>query len=377
MQITLQADVLNHIINIVAKASRQKATGVGTDNIIIKVSKQTIEFIGTDLEIQAIARLPYKAEKTGEVAVPAQSFSQYIATLDESDKVTLSVEKGYLNVETSGGKAKFNIAEVKDLTHFDVSKLKLFAQIRIQEISEVIRKTVFSALKGDDTRPVLTGVFFDGSSKKLTTVALDTFRMSVYNTNVAVEDAHSFVVTYRALQLLDKVIKDSFLANVLGAEQVEILVNNDLSLVAFKFGEIIIFVKTIEGTYPDYKSIIPKDFKIQGEVDTQSFAKALRRVGVFAQNSLTKEIVFELLQDKIKLFSRAQENGESTQEIQASFDGDQLPLKVGFQFRFLQEFLSSIDSESIEIKLNDAMSPVVFLSKGNKKFLHIIMPLKL
>ena len=377
MKLSVQADVLNHIVSIVAKAAKPKATGLGAENIRIKIDKDKTVFTGTDLELQINAILPIKSEDVGEIAIPAQSFSQYLATLGESEKIDLEVKDAYLVVKTGSSTARFNIVKVKDFPVIEQTGMTKFAEVSVETMLEVIKHTVFAALKGDETRPVLNGVFFDGNKDFLTMVALDTFRMSVHKTKIKPEKPASFSITYRALLLLEKVLRDNFLANIIGEEKISILVNNEISLVAFKFGDLIMYVKVIEGTYPDYSSIVPAEFKVKGEVKVSDLTQALRRVGVFAQNSITKQVIFKIHEDSLVLTSEAQENGNTEQPIPASFTGEGLPLKIGFQYKFISEFVTSINKDNVSMKAIDSMSPVAFQEKGNSSYIHIIMPLKI
>ena len=377
MKLTFQADVLNHIVAVVAKATKPKDTGIGAENIRIKVDKDKTIFTGTDLEIQLNATVPLKSEQTGEVAIPAQSFSQYLATLGEADKVELEVQDSYLVVKAGNGTARFNVANTKDFPVIEEENLSIFAELPVEEMLKLIKHTVFAALKGDETRPVLNGIFFDGNKEVLTAVSLDTFRMSVHKTKEKPKTKGSFSVTYRALVLLERILRDSLLANIIGDQKITILINKDISLVAFKYGDIVLYVKVIEGTYPDYSSIIPVDFKVSGTVNVPAFMTALRRVGVFAQNSITKQVIFDIREDTLILSSEAQENGDSQQSVAAKFKGEGLPLKIGFQYKFIIEFLNSVDSGSIEIKAINPMSPVLFKPQDDKSYVHVIMPLKL
>ena len=379
MKLTLQADVLNHIVGIVAKAVRSKSTGIGLENILIQVEKDKINFIGTDMEMQVTASLPFKADKTGEILLPAGSFSQYIATLDEATKVELNATDSYLVLKAEGGTARFNVLSNNDFNLIHEDKLSVFAEINPEQMLTAIKKTVFATLKGDETRPILTGVYFDSNDSKLTLAGLDTFRMSVFKfQDVQTKKDLKFVVTYRALQLLEKILRDSFLTSVLGAEKLVIKINKDASLVAFVFGDITLYVKTIEGSYPDYAAIIPVNFAVTGDVNAMEFSKALRKVGVFAQNSITKQILLKFYEDKLELSSESQENGDSKQVVTAHFSGKDMPLEIGFQYKFLFEFLNSIDADEVVIKAVDNLSPVVFAEKGNEdNYVHIIMPLKI
>ena len=377
MKLSVQADVLNHIVSVVAKAAKPKATGLGAENILIKIDKDKTVFTGTDLELQINAILPIKSGEIGEIAIPAQSFSQYLATLGEADKIDLEVKDSYLVVKTGGSTARFNIIKIKDFPVIEQSDMTKFAELSVDDMLEIIKHTVFASLKGDETRPVLNGIFFDGNKEHLTAVALDTFRMSVHKTQIKPAKPVSFTITYRALFLLEKVLRDNFLANIIGEDNITILVNNEVSLVAFKFGDLILYVKVIEGTYPDYSSIVPADFKIKGHVPVADLTQALRRVGVFAQSSITKQVIFKVKEDSLVLSSEAQENGNTEQPISAKFKGEGLPLKIGFQYKFISEFVASISKDDVSIKAIDSMSPVAFQEKGNESYIHIIMPLKI
>lgn len=377
MQLSIQAEILSKIVSIVEKATKPKHTLPELATILIEVGKDKTEFTATDMEMQLSASLPIGSSQGGKVAVYAQAFARYIATLDPQDQVELEIKDKYLVVKSRGSQARFNTVDPEKFPKMQVPALKDFVAVDRVVLADALTKTLFATLKGDDTRPVLGGVYFDGSEKTLVLVALDTFRMSVFDTKVDVKDKQSFVAPFKPLSLFEKIIKDAFISGLFGDEDVKIAVSADLTLLELRFGQMVVHTKLIEGSYPDYKAILPSEFNVVGSVETAPFNGALRRIGIFAQQAIGRQVLFTVKEEELVLSAVAQESGEGIESVPGKFEGKDLPLKIGFQYKFLTEFLSVIDADQIEMRFIDPISTAVFLPKGDERFLHIIMPLKL
>ena len=235
-----------------------------------------------------------------------------------------------------------------------------------EEMMNALSKVLF-AVSNDETRPILTGVLCFSQRNKVFFVSTDGFRLSrkTFKMNNA--------------GVINKVIipKPAF-AELKGLieEEDEIKIFNDIknNQVTFKVDNSILSTRVIQGDFPDYEKIIPKESSLKVDLDKNDLLQAVKLSSVFAKDS-SNVIKLSIGNGFIEISAESQYFGSQKTKINAKTEGKKM--EIGFNYKFLQEFLQAIEGDDILMKFIDPNSPGLFLDPGDKDFLHLIMPVKL
>jgi DNA polymerase-3 subunit beta len=147
----------------------------------------------------------------------------------------------------------------------------------------------------------------------------------------------------------------------------------------FEIADTILSSRIIEGEFPDFEKIIPKETKIKVNLDKEDFLQAVKLASIFARDS-ANVVKISLNEGKISLLAESSATGSQKKEIEAKVESS-IPQNeefvVAFNYRFLEEYLGAVKGDSIQMELSDPNAPALFLDPGDNDFLHIIMPIRL
>ena len=378
MDFFIDSELLAGYINILGKIIKAKSNLPILGNLYIKAEKNTIKLIGTDLEVQMVATLDAKVKNPGETTVNANLFIQYVNSLKGKGELHVFQDKNTLFVEADGSSASFATRAPEDFPLFEEYAYTELFSIKSAKFTQMVDKTIFSCAK-DDIRPILTGINVEVKDGILTFVSLDTFRLSLIKTDDINQSGENsqFVVPAEAMATAVKVVRDSLVASFADSDLLNVQVSKDKNFMRFSFANVVVFSRLLEGEYPNYKDIIPTDFKLDITIKRDELITALRRVGVFAQNAISQRVVLEFADSNVTLSSVVPELGSVTETVKLETEVKE-KFKIAFQLRFLLEIINLIDDENIIMKGINKLSPVMFMQPSLKdSFLHLLMPLKL
>lgn len=367
----LSSDLMSHL-NAVGRVLGSKNAMPILENFLFKVEGSTLTITASDGDTTMITSLPLlNAEGSGAFVVPAKTILDPLKEMPQQ-QISIEVDNGNYEVivNYTSGKYNFignNAAEYPVLKALEDSA-KSF-EINPQALLNGIQSTIF-ATADDDLRPVMNGIFFDIKADRLTFVSSDSKKLvRLINTNTAPGFESSFILPKRPANLLKGIIsKDMALCTV----------SFDSKSCRFQLGDYELSCRLIEGRYPRYEAVIPKNNRNRMIIDRQSFISALRRMSVFS-NSSTNQVKFDLSTNTLTI--SAQDVDYSTSGIESlmcSYDGT--PMSIGFRANFLIEILNVINASEIELLLSDParaglVAPVQ--NEEGEELLMLIMPMVL
>jgi DNA polymerase-3 subunit beta len=249
------------------------------------------------------------------------------------------------------------------------------ARLEPELLREVISQVVFAAAT-DDSRPVLAGVQVRIEGARLTMAAADGFRLSVRNADLS-EPAGgevNIIVPARALNELARTVADQ-------PGPVEITVTPTRNQALFRAGNIDFVSRLIDGAFPDYRQIIPKEYATRTVMDTQEFLSATKRASYFARDNadIIKLTLSpsngDLKPANVTIAANAAEVGDNASELDASIEGE--PGQIAFNVRYLGDVLTVVKSGQVALETQTPSSPGVVRPVGNLDFTHVIMPMHL
>lgn len=368
MEIKVNQSKLRKALSVVSRvASNGRNAMPILTNVLLEVSKNQLILTATNLELAIVENIGVEVIKEGKITVPARLLADFVANLPKNEDVIIKEKDGKLLVNAGRYKSTINTMNAEDFPELpDIDeKSSVIYRIEKEKFQKSISQ-VLVAVSNDMTRPILTGVFFNTSGDSLYVAATDGYRLVDKKILDKVESEVKAVIPAPALQEVQKSISED-------TEEIEILFAE--TQVRFRLDEIEITSKLIDGSYPDYKQLIPKDTEINLILDKIALERMTRVAALFAQNS-SGSIICEAIKDenKFRVSAVASEVGENNSDIDIKDiekDG-----KVILNSRFLLDALNSTEEKNIEFCFSGNLSPVVIRGENNDKYVHIIMPLK-
>lgn len=326
--------------------------------VLFELTDQDLSLTTTDLELTTRVRLPLTGE-AGKVLVPARLLADIVRSLP-SDEVELLADNG--TVRIAGGRARF---EVRSLPPEDFPKVDAPTGGRTLSLDGATLGTAFAqvtpAASRDETRPVLTGVLFEGRGDELRIVATDSYRLAVRSVEAPGAGDTKVLVPARAVSEVGRL-----------ADGGEIDIEISSSQVGFAVGDASIQSRVIEGEFPGYERLLPDDQPNELRISKDSFIESLKRVAVLAQDATP--IFLELSEERIRITCHAQGLGEAAEDVDGAYSGEEL--RAAFNAQYLEAGVAAARSEEVSIDFTEAQRPALIHAPGDRDFVYLLMPIR-
>lgn len=366
MKINCEQNSLSLALSLVNRAVSPNNTLPVLNNILLKAEGKKLFLSATNLEIAISASFDADVENEGSLTVPAKVFASYVALLTDKE-VKLSVANGNtLVVQSKGSNTKIkgiSSEEFPTLPKLDKPDVFTFP---VKKMLEALPQVSFSA-STNISRPVLTGIFWQIKGSTIKIAGTDSYRLSE-KTIVLEKDPGldlNFIVPSKTIQELEKILsstsEDTFEARVSKGQ------------IMFKVDGVEIMSRLIEGNFPDYEKILPKESKTKSVVSTDDFILALKKVSIIVREN-NNNVRLKIQKDGITISSDETQVGQGSTDISATSEGD--PIETALNAQYLLDVLSHLKCEKANLGLNDELSPVMVTPGSGGDYLHIIMPLK-
>ena len=358
---------LGHAQGIIEK----KAALPILSNILIEAKNSKIKITATDLDIIYSEEVPTKSiEKEGSTTTSATILYDILRKLDSNSEVKFFSEN-INKLKIISGNSKFNLLCISPdnfpLSEEDI-KQNTF-EVPSEKILKLLNKTKVS-ISNDETRHYLNGIFMHTTESNgksyLTGVATDSHRLS--SSSMSMENSGKF----KSFILPKKTVFQ--LCSLLEESDEKILLYSGDTKIQFKIGNSKITSKIIDGKFPDYQKVVPKNNSKILSVNTKDLINSVERV-ITVSIDRKESVKITLDKDNIQLFVNSSSSGEGNEILKASYNSE--PLTVSFNSRYLLDIASEIEDENITMNLHDAVSPVLVLDKSDKQSYFVIMPMKI
>lgn len=364
MKFNTTKDVLLKGIQGVQSAISTKSSLPILSNILIEAVEDSIVFTATDLDIGITSKIAVKPQVTGAITVPAKKFSDIIKELPEGEAISVSVKKNNLiNIEC--GKSIFKIMGLpkEEFPQLPEFKDKDSLTLQQKKLKSMLRLTGF-AISHDESRYVLNGVLFVIKPTYIRLVATDGRRLAMIEDKMQLPKTleRKFIVPTKAVNELDK---------SLGEEgDVKIFLNDNQ--IFFDMGKTRLVSRLIEGEFPNYEQVIPKEAKDKIVTPKETFLSAVKRAALFT-NQDSAAIKIDLGKDKIVISKSAPYLGEARVEVDAEYKGKEI--SVGFNPDYLVDLLKNIDEEKIAFEVTDPEKPGVV--RIGAEYIYVVLPMQI
>ena len=340
------------------------------DNFLFELNNNELKVSASDLETTMSATLEIDSDSTGSVAVPAKLLLETLKTFPEQP-LTFTVEDNN-TIEISSNSGKYALAYAsgdefpKAVTLEDPSVTIVPADV----LATAVSKTIFAA-GNDDLRPVMSGVFFQFSPEGLTFVATDAHKLVKYaRTDVKASQVADFIMPKKPLNILK---------GILSSSDAEVKIEYNEANATFSFDNYVLTCRLIDGKYPNYEAVIPKENPNKLMIDRTQILSSVRRVAIFS-NKTTHQIRLKIAGTELNISAEDIDYSNKAEErLTCDYQGDDM--QIGFNSRFLTEMLNNLQSDEIMLEMSlpnraGILTPVDGLEDGETVTM-LVMPVML
>ncbi|NLT73981.1 MAG: DNA polymerase III subunit beta [Chloroflexi bacterium] len=360
-------------LSVVGRAVATRSTLPVLSNILLSTEESRLKLSATNLEIGINCWIPAKVEREGATTIPARLLSDFVNSLSgEKVDMELIARTQTLHVRCDRSEANIKGIDAQEYPLILVPDEDEPIRIGTDELQQMIDRVAFAAAT-DESRPVLTGVQAELGPESFTFAAADSYRLSVSSMPLdrGPETQMSVIIPARALQELRRISSDE--------DSVEVRVAGNRNQIFFHLDSVDLVSQLVEGSFPDYKQIIPQSHNTRTVVSTGEFLKAVRIAAIFARDSANICQIHVAPNGtagygRLIVSATSQEHGDNVSELDARVEGP--PIDIAFNARYLQEALGVIDTAEVALETRDPTNPGVIRPVGGGDFTHIIMPMQ-
>jgi len=379
MNFTILTKELKKGVSVAERVTGKNLTLPILDNVLVEALPNFLKVSATDLELGIQWWGMCKTEKEGKIAVPAKLLSQITNSLSE-EKVNVKEKGNTLVIEGKNYKTQIKGFTSDDFPIIPTFSKDVFVEVDAKKIKEGLMSVV-DVVSLSQIKPEISGVYFSFEKDAVKMVATDSFRLAekviAFSNKQGYKNMFkegiNFILPQRAAKELVNIISDEEKTLRIYLSESQVLFETFLSTVDHP--EINLISRQIEGEYPSYQEIIPKEGKTKITVNKEEFLKQIKTAGIFGGR--TNEVVLKITakEKQVEIFSQDADVGEANLNIPAKTEGSSL--KVSFNWKFLIDGLINIKSSEIVFELQGDDGPAVIRPLGDASYLYVVMPIKL
>lgn len=368
MKLTCTQENLIAGLTTVSRVSDKQATLPILSNILFRTKNNGLELSATNLELAIQTTIRAKIEVEGEFTVNARLITDFVGTLEKENIIIELTDAKELLIQGENHQTLIHGLEASEFPVIPEVAQGTSIQIKSGDLRKSFFQTLFS-MAGDATRPELQGALVGVNQKTITVVATDSFRLSETQLNaVDVEGQHnSIIVPSRTLQETARILDYNNAENV--------MVRTSETQVEIQISETKVISRIISGKYPDYKNIIPTQFKSELVFSVKEMERAIKTTSLFCKQGINdiRLSVDERFTD-ITVQAENTTAGKNTSRVPT--ESKKQNLDIVFNYKFLLEGLQHLGSEKAILKTNDAQSAALLTAPSNPHYIYLIMPIR-
>ncbi|MSQ11861.1 MAG: DNA polymerase III subunit beta [Dehalococcoidia bacterium] len=393
MKLSCLQENLNRGLGIVGRAVAVRSTLPITQNVLLKTDQGGVRLSATNLEIAISVWIGAQVEEAGALTVPARLLTDFVGSLP-AERVDVEVPEGgrsrVLQVQCARVQTRINGTDAEEFPPIPLVAAEGATVVKFDP--QVLRSSIAQvamAAATEDSRPVLTGVKVELEGEQFTLAAADGFRLAVRSGRLKEPVASSgagkveFILPAKTLAEVSRLLPEAGK----GGDVVEMVVAPNKNQVLFRLGpagaagQVELVSQLIQGTFPNYKQLIPEAKQTRATVNVAGFLRNVRTASIFARDGggLVRVHLIPGSPGVVRTVARAEELGETTSELDARIEGPEA--KIAFSSRYLAEVLQVLGGDEVYLDVTNPSSPGVFRPASPPKdgagdtYTHVVMPM--
>jgi len=362
MKLQVTQENLTRALSTVARVANVRGTLPILANVLIKAEGNRLSISATNLDIAITEFCGAKILTEGSITVPARLMQDYIASLP-AGIIDIELKDSKLDIKASDYSSTINGTEADDFPVMPAIEDGKTITIPAQLFKRALQQTAFAAAT-DESRPILTAVYLHSHEGNMHVAATDSHRLASKRLD-AVEGDISLLLPVSAMQDVLRIISDT-------TESVVVSYNEQQAL--FEIGDVELVARLIDGTYPDYRKLLPQSFEFSANVNRSELISITKVASLFARESAGSIKLATHEDDKaLEIRSVASQIGENSSRVTGEVTGSS---EITLNSKYLLDALGAFGADEITIGFNGKLEPVVLSSSKDDSYVHLVMPLK-
>ncbi|HSW89519.1 MAG TPA: DNA polymerase III subunit beta [Patescibacteria group bacterium] len=338
--------------------------------ISLQTTSEGLYIRTTDMKTGYQSRVGGKVERKGETVVVGKPFVDFLSTLTVGPAEITLLDTQMLEVKQKRSTAKFQTFPFDDFPPFANIPEKQ-TEIEKETFLQLVQKTSYAA-GIDEARPVLTALHLEFSEGSIIGVCTDGYRLAIQERQVKNQEGKLEKILVQAKTLTE------FARGLSRSKEKKVLLgtSSELQEAFFSVGETTLFLRLIEGKFPDYNAIIPENFAFKIQLQCGELLSAIKTATIFARES-SSIVTLRFVKGECFVEAASSGLGENSTSLECDYEGSE-EMKISFNSRFLSDALSHIDGEVALLSVNDSLKPMIIREAGKEDLhsLHVVMPFK-
>lgn len=367
MRVSCTQENLNKGLNVVSHIASRNPSLPILNHILLRAEAGGLKLSATNLEIGVSCQIRGKVEEEGVFTVPARLLADFVSLLPQ-ERVDLNLEGENLVVSCQNYKTKIKGLGPEEFPLIPTVEKNEAIVCPVGDFKKALQQVVFAAA-ADETRPEISGIFLQCQDNGMTLAATDSYRLAEKKIKLSKNvKSQSIIVPAKTLQEVSRTLGEEG-----ESEQIEFYLS--ANQVLFVYNHVELVSRLIEGQYPDYQQIIPKDFKTEAVIEKRSFANMIKSTSLFCRPGINDlNLALDPKKQEIGISSANTQVGESHCRAKAEIKGQ--ANEIIFNYRYLLDGLANIDDEEVSLSLSSSTTPALLRSKIDKDYLYLVMPIR-
>jgi len=355
------------LVYAIAKAERVTGKNITLpvlSCVLLDAHDSNLTIKATNLDIGIEITIPVKINKPGKIAVSGAVLHNFISNITNDKNVTLEVVEGNLKVYTKHSESLIKAFPTDDFPNIPKVESSTPFTFNVPQLVKGLKSVMYSA-SVSTIRPVLSSILLVSDEDSVVFVATDSFRLS--EKKVAVKKHKEFnqiLIPFKNVSEIIRTLEDL-------KDDVDVYLNDNQ--IAFAYQDLYITSRVIDGNFPDYKQIIPKETKTEVVLLKQDFISSMRISNIFSDKFSQVTFHIEPMKKSFKITTKNMDVGENVNNLDAVIKGNELV--VSFNYKYIIDCFQAIDSDSISLSFFDATRAMTVRGVGDKSFLYLVMPM--
>jgi DNA polymerase-3 subunit beta len=332
--------------------------------LLFETEGNNLIITSNNLDLGLEISIPVKVDKPGKVAIPATIISSFLNNLTDDKNIHLETEENILKIYTQNSEANIKTLSYEDFPTIPKIDGGTISKISSKDLQNGIKSVIYSSSLSS-VKPELASVYLYSQDEGLCFVATDSFRLA--EKKVSTKKPTNFNHVLIPFKNAGDILK------IIDGTDDEIEIHSTKNQISFTFQGVYLVSRVIDGVFPDYKQILPKEEKTKVVVLKQDLINSLKISNIFSDNFNQMNISVEGGAKNIQVKTKNSNIGENTNKIQASIEGESI--EVNFNYKYIVDCLNSIMSDSVSLSFNGINKPLIIRGTSDKTFTYLVMPM--
>ncbi len=369
MRVTIERSGFLRALNHVQSVVERRNTIPILSNVMVQASDGMVKLTATDLDIEIVESVAAEVIRAGAATVPAHMLYDIVRKLPDGAQLELEQGPDSGRISIHAGRSRFALQALppEDFPDLSSGEFGNIFSLATSELKFLIERTRF-AISTEETRYYLNGIYLHevAAGGLLRAVATDGHRLAQAQMNIptGASGMPGIIVPRKTVLEIVKLME---------GEEGEVEISISSAKIRFNVGKLVLTSKLIDGTFPDYERVIPRNNDKILEADTKSFAEAVDRVSTISFEK-SRAVKLNIASGKLTLTVNNPDSGSAEEELPVSYDRDQI--EIGFNSRYLLDVAGQIKAASMRFELADSGSPTVIRDPDDEQSLFVLMPMR-